>query len=98
MKLNQMKAAAAIVVTLGFVVWLLVGMRAGIGRVLLFLGLSSLCIAGFAHLCEALQLFPAMGWSLPRTPASYLQLDSTVAGLALLTAGFCFSLRKRSGI
>jgi hypothetical protein len=95
MKLSAVKAAGALVVMLGFILWLLIFMRQGLGRLLVSLGAASLGIAAMAHLCGALQLFPAMGWDQPRTPGHYLHLDSLLAGVALLTAGFCSALRKR---
>ena len=95
MRLSAVKAAGALVVMLGFILWLLVFMQRGVGRVLVSLGAASLGIAALAHLCSALQLFPAMGWDQPQMPGHYLHLDSLVAGIVLLTAGFFATLRHR---
>lgn len=96
MNLTVVKAAGALVVILGFIVWLLVFMRKGVGRLLLLFGAMCLGLATLTHICEALQLFPAMGWGLRRSPGHYLDLDSTLAGLALLTAGLLFAVRRRT--
>lgn len=96
-RLTALKALGLLVVMLGFVAWLLVFMRRGVGRLLLILGAASLGLAALTHLCEAIQLFPAMGWGLPSTPGHYLDLDSTAMGLALLAAGSFFAVRKRTG-
>jgi hypothetical protein len=93
---TMLKAAGAVVLILGFVVLLLVFMRKGVGRLLLVFGATSLGLAALTHVCEALHLFPAMGWGLPRSPGHYLDLDSTLMGLALLTAGFLVAVRRRT--
>ena len=46
----------------------------------------SLVIA--AHLCEALRLFPAMGWGEEHSVGHYLDLASAVLGFTLFPAGY----------
>jgi hypothetical protein len=98
MKLSAVKAAGALVIMIGFILWLFIFMRRGLGRLLVSLGAVSLGITAMAHLCGALRLFPAMGWDQPQTPGHYLHLDSLLAGVVLLTAGFVSALRKRREI
>jgi hypothetical protein len=46
--------------------------------------------------CEALHLFPAMGWGRPGTVGHYLDLTGATLGVALLPVGYLLS-RARHG-
>ena len=92
---SGVRAFYAIAAALGSIVWLLVFMRRGIGSVFYLVGLVSFGLAAVTHLCKALQLFPGMGWGLPHTPGHYLNLDSSLAGVILLTSGIILTLRER---
>jgi len=45
-------------------------------------------IVVLAHLCEALKLFPSMGWGLSASAGHYLDLGSAVLGLTLFPIGY----------
>jgi hypothetical protein len=44
----------------------------------------------FAHICEALHLFPSMGWGLEHSVGHYLDFWSAVLGLLLFPLGYLF--------
>ncbi|HZT04017.1 MAG TPA: hypothetical protein VFA39_17320 [Steroidobacteraceae bacterium] len=44
-------------------------------------------IVALAHVCEALHLFPVMGWGSERSPGHYLDLGSAVCGFTLFPLG-----------
>ena len=47
-------------------------------------GAGCLVMVVVAHLCEALQLFPWMGWGLQDSAGHYLDLASAVLGIGYL--------------
>ena len=51
-------------------------------------GASLLAIVALAHICEALDLLPAMRWGAGDSPGHYLDLASAVLGVASLSAGY----------
>lgn len=51
-----------------------------------FLGAVLLLVVVLAHLAEALQLFPSMGWGQPHSVGHYIDLVSAVSGTILLAA------------
>src|SRR5581483_956244 len=51
------------------------------------LGSAGLMIVALAHVCEALHLFPVMGWGSERSPGHYLDLGSAVCGFTLFPLG-----------
>jgi hypothetical protein len=52
------------------------------------LGAFCLTIVVFAHVAEALGLFPGMGWGLADSAGHYIDLVSAVAGLILFPSGY----------
>jgi hypothetical protein len=52
------------------------------------LGAGCLTVVALAHICEALHLFPSMGWGLERTAGHYLDLASAVLGLTSFPVGY----------
>ncbi len=60
----------------------------GAGAWLQLVGAAALIVVALAHVCEALQLLPAMGWGRPDSAGHYLDLTSAVAGLVLTPTGF----------
>jgi hypothetical protein len=58
-------------------------------------GAACLLIVVLAHVCEALRLFPAMGWGRRDSPGHYIDLSSAVLGVALLSSGYILHRRKR---
>jgi len=73
---------------------LLVGSVASLLRartVALFLqvfGAGCLMVVVLAHICEALRLFPCIGWGLPDSAGHYLDLASAALGLTLFPVGY----------
>jgi hypothetical protein len=52
------------------------------------LGAGCLVVVVLAHICEALQLFPAMHWGDEQSIGHYLDLGSAVLGLTLFPIGY----------
>lgn len=55
-------------------------------------GAGFLVIVIFAHVSEAFNLFPSMGWGRPHTLGHYIDLTCAIAGVLLLSMGY-FSRR-----
>jgi hypothetical protein len=53
-----------------------------------FFGVACLVVVVLAHICEALELFPLMGWGERDSRGHYLNLAGTILGLALLPLGY----------
>ena len=61
------------------------------GWVLLQLfGAACLLVVVFAHVSEALELFPWMGWGLEHSAGHYLDLWSAIFGVTLFPIGYFF--------
>ena len=58
------------------------------------LGATCLVIVVVAHVCEALHLFPSMGWGLEGSPGHYLDLTSAVLGLTFFPLGYLLHMLK----
>ena len=52
------------------------------------LGAAGLVIVCLAHVCEALHLFPVMGWGSEGSPGHYLDLGSALCGFAFFPLGY----------
>ena len=67
-----------------------------LGSVLQLLGAACLLVVVLAHLCEALNLLPFMGWGAKGSIGHYVDLASAILGVALLTVGsLIYALSKR---
>ncbi len=53
---------------------------------------TCLVIVVLTHICEALGLFPWMGWGAEHSAGHYLDLSSAVLGLTLFPAGYLIRL------
>jgi succinate dehydrogenase/fumarate reductase cytochrome b subunit len=69
--------------------------HAAVSRYLMLLGAGCLVIVVLTHVCEALRLFPVMGWGLKRSPGHYLDLSAAIVGLAVFPAGYFLALAAR---
>jgi hypothetical protein len=58
-------------------------------------GTACLVVVILAHVSEALQIFPAMGWGLENSPGHYLDLLSAIVGASLFPIGFLLHALKR---
>ena len=67
-----------------------------IGNLLQLLGASCLVLVVFAHMCEALQLFPFMLWGRPDSVGHYFDLLSAVLGLALFPIGYLLHTTRKA--
>ncbi|HKT08777.1 MAG TPA: hypothetical protein VJR24_12830 [Gemmatimonadaceae bacterium] len=58
-------------------------------------GLGALGLLGVVliHVCEALRLFPRMGWGLPHSVGHYLDLVSAMLALTLVPSGLLLGRR-----
>ena len=45
-------------------------------------------IVVLTHVCEALQLFPSMGWGLPNSLGHYFDVAGAVLGVTLFPIGY----------
>ena len=60
------------------------------------LGAACLLVVALAHVCEALNLFPSMGWGAKGSVGHYIDLASAVLGSALFLIGYvCHAIGKR---
>lgn len=59
------------------------------------LGSACLMIVVLAHICEALRLFPWMGWGAEHSAGHYLDLSSAVLGLTLFPTGYVLRAVRR---
>jgi hypothetical protein len=60
------------------------------------LGATCLLVVVLTHVCEALNLFPSMGWGAESSVGHYLDLAGAILGLALLLTGcVLYAFRKR---
>ena len=60
------------------------------------LGAACLLVVVLAHVCEALNLLPSMGWGAQGSIGHYIDLASTVLGVALFSVGYLiYALGKR---
>jgi succinate dehydrogenase/fumarate reductase cytochrome b subunit len=63
---------------------------------LVLVGTACLMVMILTHICEALRLFPAMGWGREHTPGHYLDQASAIAGLTFFLAGCVLTFKKGS--
>jgi hypothetical protein len=59
------------------------------------LGAGCLVVVVLTHVCEALHLFPWMGWGDEHSVGHYLDLSSVVLGVTLLPVGYLLRRRER---
>ena len=52
------------------------------------LGAASLVLVVLAHMFEALNLFPSMGWGVERSAGHYVDLGSAILGLTSFPLGY----------
>lgn len=55
-------------------------------------GATFLVVLVLTHVCEAIHLFPWMGWGAEHSAGHYLDLASAVLGLTLFPAGYLIRL------
>ena len=58
-------------------------------------GLGCWILVALVHICEALTLFPVMGWGREDSVGHYLDLSSAVLGTGLLLAGLMLQMVTR---
>lgn len=59
------------------------------------IGSACLVIVVLTHVCEALHLFPWMGWGSARSAGHYLDLSGAVLGLTLFPTGYLLRAASR---
>lgn len=52
------------------------------------IGAICLVVVILAHIMEAFDLFPSMGWGHPKTIGHYIDLASVITGVTLLLIGY----------
>ncbi len=62
------------------------------------LGAGCLMIVVLAHVCEALGLFPSMGWGREWSVGHYLDLGSAVVGLTSFPLGYLLHMLRASAL
>ena len=80
----------------GSVVWFFRGRT--VSSLLQVLGAGFLVVVVLTHICEALHVFPWMGWGLEHSPGHYLDLFSAVFGLTFFAAGYLWTSLRSRGI
>ena len=81
------------VVTLGvgvvlICVWVLIyRRRRTLGTLLQLIGIPCLVIVALAHVLEAFDILPFMGWGQPRSLGHYIDLVAAVAGVTTVLPG-----------
>jgi hypothetical protein len=58
------------------------------------LGCTFLGVVIFTHICEALQLFPSMGWGQEHSAGHYLDFGSALLGFTLFPLGYLLHALK----
>jgi len=66
-----------------------------VSSLLQLLGAASFLLVIFAHLSEALQWFPAMGWGQEHSVGHYLDLASATLGATLFPLGYLLHVREQ---
>jgi len=66
-----------------------------VSSVLQIVGAGCLVVAVLAHVCEAIQLFPAMRWGLEHSAGHYLDVGSAVLGLTFFPLGYLLHTLRR---
>ena len=76
--------------------WSLIRLRkfSLLGATMQLIGAIGMVGVGAAHLCEALRLFPSMGWGAPHSIGHYLDLVSALVALSLFPLGLLVSRRR----
>jgi hypothetical protein len=54
-------------------------------------GTAALAVVVLAHVCEALHLFPSMGWGLPDSVGHYVDFYSAILAATLFPLGYLLS-------
>ena len=96
MNATLLKALLALVPTLFLLTGaILVFLRErGTSALLQLLGAASLVLVVLAHICEGLDLFPAMRWGEEQSAGHYIDLGSAVVALTLFPIGYLFHALK----
>jgi hypothetical protein len=88
-----LKALAALVPTCVLLVGSVVSFvrERTISAFLQLVGAGCLVLVVLTHVCEALHLFPAMGWGREDSIGHYLDLGSAVLGVTLFPLGYLWA-------
>lgn len=60
-------------------------------------GAAGVVVVVLTHVCEALQLFPAMGWGQEHSIGHYLDLGGAIVGITLFPSGYLLHALMRGG-
>jgi hypothetical protein len=88
------KATVATIAAILLGVWSAFRLRRSLGGVLQFIGALGCLIVAGAHICEALQVLPSMGWGHPNTVGHYLDLSGAVLAIMLFPLGVILQWRR----
>jgi hypothetical protein len=58
------------------------------------LGAASLVLVVLSHICEGLDLFPAMGWGEEQSAGHYVNLSGAIVALTLFPIGYLLHALK----
>jgi hypothetical protein len=72
--------------------------RKTVSSFLQIVGTGCLVVVVLTHICEALHIFPSMGWGLENSVGHYLDLASAVLGLTLFPIGYLFHALPRTHV
>jgi hypothetical protein len=97
MNIMLLRALVGLVVVAPLLIWSLLRLRQreSAGAKLQAIGAISLLAVVGAHICEALRIFPAIGWGRPNTVGHYFDLTGATLGLTLVPIGYILSRSRR---
>jgi amino acid permease len=67
------------------IIWL---RRKSLSSIFQLLGAAALVVVVLAHVCEALRVFPRMGWGSQTSVGHYLDLLCAILGVTLFSLGY----------
>jgi len=65
------------------------------GSMMLLVAGGCMVVVALAHVCEALQILPSMGWGQPRSIGHYVDFGAAMLGIAFLLPGLLLNALGR---
>jgi hypothetical protein len=99
MHVTLLRALVALVPAVALLVgsYFLFSRQKGLSAFLQLVGAAGIVVVLLTHVCEALQLFPAMSWGQEHSIGHYLDLGGAIAGITLFPSGYLLHALMRGG-
>jgi len=99
MHVTLLRAVVALVPAVALLAgsWVLFSRQKGLSAFLQLIGATGIVIVVLTHVCEALQLLPAMGWGQEHSIGHYLDLGGVIVGITLFPSGYLLHALMRGG-